>query len=128
VVIADGRLVLAGLGGEQDMVFAAPTTNDHVCQYVLPNGGSNCGRPGPDGLTLAWTSDGGNSVVVYGLVGDEIDSVEIVIDGEPRQATMGENAFGARVAAGSARLEAIVLHRRDGTSESIDLRFPRPDD
>lgn len=54
VLEGKGRLLLAGLGGEWNLVYAAPTTNDHVCVALLPNGGGGCGAPGPDGLDLEW--------------------------------------------------------------------------
>jgi hypothetical protein len=93
----EGRLLLQGLGTEEGMVYAAPTTNDHVCHTLLPNGGGGCGAPGPDGLDLHWVYQPSRPLVVYGLVGDEITSVDVVIAGQTYAARMGENAFGIRV-------------------------------
>lgn len=120
-----GRLLLRGLGGEEDMIYAAPTANDHICVELLPNGGGGCGSPGPDGLDLYWTYTPRESLVVYGLVSDEITSVDVLIAGETYVARMGENAFGVRVGGAQARgPDTVVLHRRDGTRRTIPLRPP----
>ncbi|MGH8586432.1 MAG: hypothetical protein ACREWE_09705 [Gammaproteobacteria bacterium] len=80
-------------------------------------GGGGCGAPGPDGLALHWAYTPSRSLVVYGLVGDEIGSVDVVIAGQTHAARMGENAFGIRVeGAKPSELATLVLHRRDGTT------------
>jgi hypothetical protein len=119
----EGRLLLEGLGGEDDMLYAAPTSNGHICHALLPNGGGGTSAPGPDGLHLSASYTRG-SLVVYGLVGDEIASVDVVLDGETHSARMGENAFGRRfMEPGPTKLEAVVLHRRNGTSNRIPIGF-----
>jgi hypothetical protein len=124
VLEEEGRLLLQGLGGEEDMVYAAPTENDHICHALLPNGGGGCGAPGPDGLNLQWAYSPSTSLVVYGLVGDEIAAVDILIAGETHAARMGENAFGIRVdGTKPSQLESVVLRRRDGTTNRLPLGF-----
>jgi hypothetical protein len=128
VIKDEGRLLLEGLGGDADMLYAAPTANDHICHALLPNGGGGCGAPGPDGLDLSVSYTPG-SLVVCGLVGDEIDSVDIVLDGTTYAARMGENAFGHRfVETKPSTLEAVVLHRRDGTTNRIPIGFGEGDE
>jgi hypothetical protein len=123
VVHEEGRLLLAGLGGEEDMLYAAPTRNDHVAHALLPNGGGGCGAPGPDGLHLGWTQTERGDLVVYGLVSDEIASVAVVVGGQAHEARMGENAFGLRLErTHEADLERVVLYRSDGTTTEIGLR------
>jgi hypothetical protein len=118
----EGRLLLAGLGGEEDMLYAAPTLNDHVAYTLLPNGGGGCGAPGPDGLELGWTETERGALVVHGLVADWIESVDVIVEGVTHEARMGENAFGLRLdGTHGADLERIVLHRRDGTANEIEL-------
>ena len=125
----EGRLLLQGLCAEEDMVYAAPTTKDHVCHMLLPNGGGGCGASGPDGLGLHWVYQPFRPLVVYGLVGDEITSVDVVIAGQTYAARMGENAFGIRVeGAKPSELDTVVLHRRDGTANNIGLASARPND
>lgn len=123
VLEAEGRLLLEGLGGQEDKLYAAPTTNGHICHALLPNGGGSCGAPGPDGLDLSWSLSPSGGLVVYGLVGDEIASVDVVVAGETRVARMGENGFGVRFEGTKARLDRIVLHRRDGSENVIHLGF-----
>jgi hypothetical protein len=119
----EGRLLLAGLGGEEDMLYAAPTQNDHVAYALLPNGGGGCGAPGPDGLELGWTQTELGSLVVHGLVADAIEAVDVLVGGETHEARMGENAFGLRLERElEVELERIVLHRRDGSTNVIELR------
>jgi hypothetical protein len=123
VIEDEGRLLLAGLGGEQDKLYAAPTTKDAIAYAVLPNGGGGCSVPGPDGLVLSyvWSSE---SLVLYGLVADGVVAVEAIVDGEARPAVMGENGFGVRMAAvPQSNVDRIVLHRQDGTQNEIDLGF-----
>jgi hypothetical protein len=123
VVEAEGRLLLAGLGGEVDMLYAAPTDNDCIAHALLPNGGSGCAAPGPDGLHMGWDQTEAGDLVVFGLVADQIESVDFVIGEMTHEAPMGENAFGLRLErAREADLERVVLHRRDGTTSEIELR------
>jgi hypothetical protein len=123
-VIEDkGRLLLAGLGGGQDKLYAAPTTKDAIAYAVLPDGGGGCSVPGPDGLVLSyvWSPE---SLVLHGLVADGVVAVDVIVDGEARPAEMGENGFGLRMAAvPQSNLDRIVLHRQDGTRNEIDLGF-----
>jgi hypothetical protein len=123
VLHEEGRLLLAGLGGEEDMLYAAPTRNDHVAFALLPNGGGGCGAPGPDGLELGWTQTELGALVVHGLVADTIESVGVIVGGATHEARMGENAFGLRLEhTHDAELERIVLHRRDGTTTEVALK------
>jgi hypothetical protein len=118
----EGRLLRAGLGGEEDMLYAAPTRNDSVAYGLLPNGGGGCGAPGPDGLVLGWTQTELGDLVVHGLAADAIESVEVIAGGATHEARMGENAFGLRLEhTHDAELERILLRRRNGTTNEIGL-------
>ncbi|MGH9890944.1 MAG: hypothetical protein ACREA0_02950 [bacterium] len=122
MIVEEGRVPLLGLGGEEDMLYAAPTSNDHIHLALLPNGGGGCGAPGTDGLDLHWAYTPSRPLVIYGLVGDEIGSVDVVIAGQTYAARMGENAFGIRVGGSKpSELGTVILHRRDGTTKSIPL-------
>jgi hypothetical protein len=122
VLHEEGRLLLAGLGGEEDMLYAAPTRNDHVAYALLPNGGGGCGAPGPDGLQLGWTQTERGDLVIHGLVADAIESVDVIVGGATQEARMGENAFGLRLErTQDADLERIVLRRHNGTTNEIQL-------
>ena len=123
VVHEEGRLLLAGLGGEEDKLYAAPTRNDQVAHELLPNGGGGCGSPGPDGLHMGWTQTERGDLVVYGLVSDEVAAVDVVVGGVTHEARMGENAFGLRLEqTHDSDLERVVLRRRDGTRNEVALK------
>ncbi len=120
IVVDGGRVVFSGLGGATDMLYVVPTTNDKIVHAVLPNGGGGTGVPGPEGLVLSVNTMPVGAVVL-GLVGDAIVAVDVLVDGERVPARMGENGFGLRV---DGSFEGLVLHRADGTSMDLDLRFP----
>jgi hypothetical protein len=127
VIESEGRLLLAGLGGSADMLYAAPTDNDCIARALLPNGGGGCGAFGPDGLDVGWCQSESGELVVAGLVGDSVEAVDLVVDGETLHALMGENAFGLRLErTHEDSLERLVLRRRDGTTNEIALR-PEPE-
>lgn len=122
VVEAEGRLLLRGLGGEADMLYAAPTDNDCIAHALLPNGGGGCAAPGPDGLHMGWNQSETGDLVVFGLVADAIEQVDVVVGGVTHEARRGENAFGLRLErTHEDDLERVVLHRRDGTRNEFDL-------
>lgn len=128
VIEDEGRLVVTGLGGGEDMLYVAPTTTEAVAHAVLPNGGGGCGHPGPDGLVLATVNRRG-SFVAHGLIADAIAAVDVVVNGEAWPARMGKNAFGVRIEGVPAiKLEKLILHRVDGTTSEIDLHMPKPGD
>jgi hypothetical protein len=118
-----GRRLLSGLGGQEDIVYAAPTENDHVCYALLPNGGGGCERPGPDGLTLGWTYSRSRSLVVYGLMSDAVAYVEVVVDNRRYRTRTGENAFGVRLKdVPPEKLSGLLIHRKDGSHREVSLR------
>jgi hypothetical protein len=123
VLPAEGRVLLAGLGGELDTIFAAPFGDDRLAVAVLPNGGGSWGaRPGPDGLLLMSSQLETGDLVVHGIVADSVEKVDVVVAGETHEAQMGENAFGLWLDdTHEADQERVVLHRRDGTTNAIDL-------
>jgi hypothetical protein len=70
---------------------------------------------------LAGEREGARSLV-YGMIGDGVEAIDIVASGRAVGAQLGDNGFAARLALHSFDdLEAVVLHRRDGTTERIDL-------
>jgi hypothetical protein len=120
---AEGRLLLAGIGGELDMLYAVPVGADRILVAVLPNGGGSGGAPGPDGVWIQQSQRETGALVVHGMVADEVESVDLIVAGATHAARMGENAFGLWLEhTHEADLEQVVLHRRDGTTNAIDLR------
>jgi hypothetical protein len=120
--IGEGRVLLSGLGGEQDTIYAAPLGDDRLVVAVLPNGGGGSGRPGPDGLFLQTSELETGALVFHGIVADWVESAELVVAGVTHEAQMGENAFAFRLEpALDADVERLVLHRSDGTVNEIAL-------
>jgi hypothetical protein len=118
----EGRLLLAGLGGELDAIYAAPLGNDRLVVAVLPLGGGGSGRPGPDGLLLQTSQLETGDLVFHGVVADWVKSVDLVVAGVTHTAVMGENAFALWLDdTHEADQERVVLHRRDGTTNEIGL-------
>ena len=48
---AEGRLLLAGLGGDEDAIYAVPVAVDRIAYAVLPNGGGQIAAPGRTGFS-----------------------------------------------------------------------------
>jgi hypothetical protein len=119
---AEGRLLLAGLGGDEDAIYAVPVAVDRIACAVLPNGGGQITAPGPDGLLLVHVQTETGLLALCGVVGDSVEAVDLVVSSVLHQARMGENSFGLRLArTHSDDLERIVLHRRDGTTNEVVL-------
>jgi hypothetical protein len=120
---AEGRLLLAGLGGDQDAIYAVPIGSDRIAYAVLPNGGGQCAAPGPDGLLMVHVQTETGLLVLCGVVGDSVEAVDLAVSGVTHAATMGENAFGLRLERTHMdELERIVLHHGDGTEYAVGLR------
>jgi hypothetical protein len=119
---AEGRLLLAGLGGDQDAIYAVPIASDRIAYAVLPNGGGQCAAPGPDGLLMVHVQTESGLLALCGVVSDSVEAVDLAVSGATHEATMGENAFGLRLEQAHVDdVERIVLHRRDGTTNEIKL-------
>jgi hypothetical protein len=122
-VRSEGRLLLSGLGGELDMVYAVPVGDDQIAFAVLPNGGGMGHLPGPDGLLMLQHQTEDMDLVVHGIVADAVESVDLIVAGATLGARMGENAFGLWLEhTHEADLERVVLRCRDGTTNEIGLR------
>jgi hypothetical protein len=123
VALDEGRVLLAGFGGDQDTLYAAPLGDDRLLVAVLPKGGGGSGRPGPDGLFLLTSQLESGDLVFRGAVADSVESVDLVVAGVTHEARMGENAFGLSLErTHEDDVERLVLHRRDGTKNEIGLR------
>jgi hypothetical protein len=121
VVPTEARVLLEGLGGEEDIVYAVPTEKGYLCIGLAPNGGSSCGGPRPGGFDLAYSYDK-DSLVVYGLVGNNVTGVDVLVAARAYAARMGENAYAVRLATTTPeQLRSVVLHYRDQPHETIDL-------
>jgi hypothetical protein len=117
-----GRVVLAGLGAEDDKLYAAPTEHGYLCYALLPNGGGACAPPGPYGLALAWTFLPPRSLMLYGLVGDEVARVELIAARKTHSTDAGENAFAVTLDhVRSTEVSELVLHLIDGSEQRVPM-------
>jgi hypothetical protein len=112
---SDTRLV-GGTTGHG--LYATPTTSGAVCTRVFPNGGGGCGLPGPHGVTLGWDDPAdGSPGELYGMAGDDVRAVEIVLDGKHRTVAVENNAYLIEIPrAGRGDFGSIVLRLTDGTT------------
>ena len=109
------------LGMESHGVYAVPTTTDSVCSGQFPDGAGGCGQPGPHGITMDY-GEASSELLIYGLIGDDVEGVDAVVDGMTRPAELAENAYLLRLSqVRSANLDVVVLHLRDGGSDELPL-------
>ena len=58
----------------------------------------------------------GRVATVYGMVGDDVASVDLVVDGKHERAQLGENGFALEIPdAPDKTLERLVLKHHDGS-------------
>ena len=58
----------------------------------------------------------GRVAIVYGMVGDDVASVDLVVDGKHERAQLGENGFALEIPdAPDKTLEKLVLKHHDGS-------------
>ena len=129
--------VLTGLGGPepdyskgrlmegtpQTGIFAVPMPDDTVCIAQLPEGGGGCGSVSAHGLTADYDEGyGGDPFRMYGLAGDEVQGIDLVLSGIPHAATVGANGYELSIPGGRAEdIDQIIIHLRSGARDVIDL-------
>jgi hypothetical protein len=119
----DTRLIV---GTTERGIYAMPTTADAICLGSFPDGGGGCGQPGPHGVKIGWDDASGDSpFLLYGIVGDDVSSVEVVVDGRRREAELGENGY--RLVLGRRpQLKEAILRLHGGATWVLPLPKPRP--
>jgi hypothetical protein len=134
------RALLSGAGRLNGHVFAVPTTRGYVC-YTLaitlvdprfPNAAGGCVARLTDDEPLSvsvFDPDGfdkGEPVIVGGLMGDSVLSVDVVVNGARNSTTIGQNAFYFELANRHDYPEAAVAALSSGRTVTIRLPDPRP--
>jgi hypothetical protein len=114
------RLLLHDIDGDVSGLAAALTTSGAVCYSLLPQGGASCSLPAGNGFDVAAQSQG-RSLVLFGLVGDSVTAVDVVVGGETRRAQLGANGFALLTEGTFAELRSVVLHRENRDPETIPL-------
>jgi hypothetical protein len=109
------RILLRGVGKPPHDLVAMTTDHGAVALSLDPKSSTACGQPTVDGLLFA-AELRKRDAIVYGLVGDDVRAVELVIDGVTRRAKLGENGFALEVSNPVGKtLEQVVLHNKDGS-------------
>lgn len=119
-VYDDTRLIM---GTTERGIYALPTTAEAVCLGSFPDGGGSCGPPGPHGVCINWEGpDDGSPFRLYGIVGDEVSSIEARVDGRPLEAELGENGFCLELErGGDHQVQEVILHLHDGATRVLPL-------
>ena len=116
------------VGTTERGIYALPTTADAICLGAFPNGGGGCGQPGPHGVQVEWDEASADSpFVLYGIIGDDVSSVEVVVDGSRREAELGENGYRIVFEDGDRQqLQEVILRLRGGATHVLPLPKPHP--
>jgi len=114
------RILLRGAHGQGSLV-AVPTTDDNVSLSVFPDGGGTCARPTNDGLILAAQAQE-DTATIYGMVNDDVRSVDLIVNGKSHRAKLAENGFSVALPSGAEiDLDKVVLHKADGSKTEIPV-------
>ena len=109
------RLLLRDIGRSRYDLVGLATTRGAVALGLFPGGSGSCGLPTVDGLVLAAQSEA-RGAIVFGLVDDDVKSVDLVIDGASISARLGENGFAQEISNAKGKaLDRIVLRHSDGS-------------
>lgn len=136
------RLVQTGLSlGTQSSLrlYAFPGKDGSACVYLVPEVGGIClptwmhSNPALDGIAwAAWPGDGppapSGPLGVFGLVADNVSSVEADIGGATRAIPIVDNSFyaGYDSIAGTDSIK-LVVHFDDGTTRTYHAPNPYAD-
>jgi hypothetical protein len=109
-------------------IYAVPTTAEAICVGSFPLGGSGCVRPTRHGVCVDYdAADDDSSFLLYGIVGDDVASVEAVVGGQTREAELGENGYRLEVPDhGPDQLQELILHFHGGATDRLNLHIPNP--
>ena len=110
-------------------IYALPTTAEAICLGSFPDGGGSVGLPGPHGLRVAFDDDANEASPfrLYGIVGDDVASVEVIVDGGVREAELGQNGYWLVIEDGQReQLEELILRLHGGTTHVLPLRVQHP--
>jgi hypothetical protein len=109
------RILLRGIGEPKYDLVAVGTTRNFVAVSLFPDGSASCGAPSFEGIVLSADQEKDNAIV-FGLVADGVESVDLVVDGVSRPARLGENGFAAEIRDPMGKkLDRLVLHERNGS-------------
>lgn len=123
------RAALTHLGPSDRTIFLVRTTKGRICAG-LTGFSSGCleGLPADVPLTAIAAdpdrSGTGEAPLVWGIARNDVKSVDVIVDGSPYPAVMGDNAYffqlgDAGASAGS--IQTVVAHLAGGRSVSVSV-------
>lgn len=129
VDVAQGRLLLTGLGPSSRAIYAYPTAKGRLCAGL---GGFSGGclqgffKDAPADWTVGDPDGrpGGEPVLVWGIIPDSVKDVRVVVNGHEQSAVVANNAYFFQAADNSlspSAIEALTLVFVDGATQEITL-------
>jgi hypothetical protein len=111
------RILLRGIGPRRYDLVAQPTTRDTVSVRLFPDGSGSCGAEAmDDGLTVSSEVDETGFAIVYGMLGNGVTGVDLVIDDASQQVQLGENGFAHEIPDALGKtLHKMILRHADGS-------------
>jgi hypothetical protein len=121
----ESRLLLDHLGPRNASFWAVPTATGNVCLFFA-GGDDGCADSFAYSPVLWSVFDpdrlgSGEPFTVYGIAPDDVNRIEVAVDGVLQRALLKNNAFYYRLPDAGALPQRIVVSFADGTSETISL-------
>jgi hypothetical protein len=124
-LLNESRLLLADLGPQNARLYAVPTSTGKVC-LVFSGGLTGCEESFANS-PMSWSLfdpdrlGSGEPFTLYGMAPDDVNRVQVAVEGVLHRALLKNNAFYYRLSDARALPQKIVVSFVDGTSETISL-------
>jgi len=121
----ESRLLLEHLGPRNVSFWAVPTASGNVC-LLFDGGADGCADSFAYSPVLWSLFDpdrlgSGEPFTVYGIAPDDVNRIDVAVDGVLHRTLLKNNAFYYRLPDARALPQRIVVSFADGTSETISL-------
>jgi hypothetical protein len=115
------RVLLGSLGDADASLIACRDITGLVGFGLLPNGGFSYGEPGRHGLCVRADWSSGQSQI-YGLAGDEVTGVRVVLGPMAHKCAVKNNAFFLETTCDEApSIDAIIASLKDARAVSFEF-------
>jgi hypothetical protein len=135
VLVEQGRLLLSNLGPKQRSIYVFPTTHNRVC-FVITGLSAGCkkafivGEPASiSGSVLYFPPTSGPPAELAGLTKDGVSRAQVVLDGTPKDAIFGHDAWYYRFPSNeipATAATALIVTRADGSTATVPTRIRDP--
>jgi hypothetical protein len=133
VLVSEGRTLLANAGQNSRAVYGFPTSTGGVC-YVITGIAQGCQHAFPvdepatiAGDTLYPSSQNGSISEIAGLAEDGVTRVQVVVNGVPHDAVMGNDAWYYEFPNSETPPQAatqLLVTTNDGSTVTVATDFP----